>query len=237
MSNKGTYAIVGGTSGIGFALARRLVDRGDKVLIGGRSPDKLNFALARLGDSASGKCVDSADRTSLDDFFAVAPPLSGLFTPAATYRTGPFRVEDADTSEALFQGKFWSQYWTVFAALPHLLRPHASVVLMSGAASARPIGAPAYAACNAALEGLARGLAIELAPIRVNCLSPGTTDSELWRNRPADQREAAYAAWRQLTLVQRPAHVEEQADAALFLLDNGNMTGSTLYCDGGYTLR
>ena len=108
---------------------------------------------------------------------------------------------------------------------------------MSGAASARPIGAPAYAACNAALEGLARGLAVELRPIRVNCLSPGTTDSELWRNREAEQREAAYDYWNSVTLVQRPGTVEEQADAALFLLENKNMTGSTLYCDGGYTLK
>ncbi|MBO9526190.1 MAG: SDR family oxidoreductase [Sphingobium yanoikuyae] len=84
---------------------------------------------------------------------------------------------------------------------------------------------------------LPRGLAIELAPIRVNCLSPGTTDSELWRNRLRKQPEGAYDLWRKLTIVQRAALVEEQAQAALFLLDNGNMSGSTLYCDGGYTLR
>jgi len=83
----------------------------------------------------------------------------------------------------------------------------------------------------------ARGLAVELAPVRVNCLSPGTTDSELWRNRPADMRNAVYEQWRSLCLVQRPATVEEQAQAALFLLDKTNMTGSTLYCDGGYVLR
>lgn len=236
MSQTASYAIVGGTSGIGLALARLLVARGNAVRIGGRSPDRLAAALASLGDRASGQVVDTGDRASLAAFFAAGPALSGLFTPAASYRTGDFRDGDPDTSETLFQAKFWGQYWTVFEALPHLL-PSASVVLMSGAASARPIGAPAYAACNAALEGLARGLAIELAPIRVNCLSPGTTDSDLWRGRPADQREGAYDHWRRLTIVQRPAHVDEQAHAALFLLDNGNMTGSTLFCDGGYSFR
>ena len=231
-----TYAIIGGASGIGFALARLIVERGDRVLIGGRSPEKLAAKVKALGPNATGRPVEITDRASLKAFFADAPELAGLFTPAATYRTGAFRDGDPETSEALFAGKFWGQYWAAHAALPHL-RPDAAILLMSGAASARPLGAAAYAACNSALEGLARGLAVELAPIRVNCLSPGTTDSELWRNRPAEMREPAYEKWRALTLVQRPATVEEQAHAAMFLLDNSNMTGSTLFCDGGYTLR
>lgn len=230
------YAILGGSSGIGLALARKLISRGDRVLIGGRSPDKLEVALTELGNNAEGRVVDVTDRSSLNNFFSAAGPLAGLFTPAASYQTGDFRDGDIATSEALFQAKFWSQYWAVYAALPNL-HASSSVVLMSGAASARPIGAPAYAACNAALEGLARGLAVELTPIRVNCLSPGTTDSELWRNRPAEARESAYQYWNSLALVGRPAHVDEQAATALFLLDNKNITGSTLYCDGGYTLR
>lgn len=236
MTNIRTYAIIGGTSGIGLTLARTLAERGDRLLIGGRSPENLAETLAALGPTASGRTVDITDRASLDHFFAEAPALTGLFTPAASYQTGPFRDGGIETSEGLFEAKFWGQYRAIHAALPHL-REDASVVLMSGAASARPVGAPAYAACNAALEGLARGLALELNPIRVNCLSPGTTDSELWRNRPDHVREPAYDHWRKICLVQRPATVEEQAHAALFLLDNTNMTGSTLFCDGGYTMR
>lgn len=236
MTTQRTYAIIGGTSGIGFSLARKLVDRGDQVIIGGRSPQRLSSALSTLDARASGRLVDINDRMSLTAFFADSPRLAGLFTPAATYTTGAFSDGELETSEELFAAKFWGQYWAVHAALDHLL-PDASVLLMSGAASARPIGAPAYAACNAALEGLARGLAFELNPIRVNCLSPGTTDSELWRNRPASIRSSAYEHWNSLCLVGRPATTEEQAQSALFLLDNANMTGSTLFCDGGYTLR
>lgn len=236
MSTIRTYAILGGTAGIGFALARKLTDRGDNVFIGGRSPELLASALETLGQLASGRPFDITDRASVGRFFAEAPQLAGLFTPAAAYQTGTFRDGAAETSEQLFAAKFWSQYWAVYAALSRLL-PQAGVVLMSGAASVRPIGAPAYAACNAALEGLARGLAIELNPILVNCLSPGTTDSDLWRNRPDSVRQPAYAHWSRLNIVQRPATVEEQAHAALFLLDNTNMTGNTLFCDGGYSLR
>lgn len=231
-----TYAIIGGTSGIGLSLARKLVERGDHVFLGGRSPERLADTLAALGDRATGRIVEITDRSSLAQFFTAAPALSGLFTPAASYKTGPFADGDPQTSEELFGSKFWGQYWAVHTALPHLM-PDASVLLMSGAASVRPIGAPAYAACNSALEGLARGLAIELNPIRVNCLSPGTTDSDLWRKRPANVRETAYDQWNKLCILQRPATVEEQAHAALFLLDNTNMTGSTLFSDGGYSLR
>ncbi|MFK0387103.1 SDR family oxidoreductase [Agrobacterium sp. NPDC090273] len=236
MSTNRTYAIIGGTSGIGFALARKLIERGDSVHLGGRSQDRLTDALLTLGDGASGQTVEITEKESLDQFFATAPLLAGLFTPAATYKTGSFSEGNLETSEQLFKAKFWGQYWAVHAALPRLAK-HASILLMSGAASARPIGAPAYAACNSALEGLARGLAVELNPIRVNCLSPGTTDSELWRNRPDNVRKPAYEIWSTLNLVQRPATVEEQAHAALFLLDNTNMTGSTLFSDGGYSLR
>ena len=236
MSTHRTYAIIGGTSGIGLAVARKLIERGDHVFLGGRSPERLATTLTTLGDRASGRTVEITDKTSLRDFFAEAPILSGLFTPAASYQTGSFTDGDITTSEDLFKAKFWGQYWAVHAALPRLA-PNASVVLMAGAASVRPIGAPAYAACNSALEGLARGLAIELNPIRVNCLSPGTTDSDLWRNRPPGIREPAYEYWSKLCLVQRPATVDEQAHAALFLLDNTNMTGSTLFSDGGYSLR
>lgn len=236
MSTNRTYAIIGGTSGIGFALARKLIERGDRVHLGGRSQDRLTDALLTLGDGASGQTVEITEKESLDQFFATAPLLAGLFTPAATYKTGSFSEGNLETSEQLFKAKFWGQYWAVHAALPRLAE-HASILLMSGAASARPIGAPAYAACNSALEGLARGLAVELNPIRVNCLSPGTTDSELWRNRPDNVRKPAYEIWSTLNLVRRPATVEEQAHAALFLLDNTNMTGCTLFSDGGYSLR
>lgn len=236
MTTKRTYAILGGTAGIGLALARKLTDRGDGVFIGGRSAERLSLALDRLGTLANGHAVDMTDRSSVARFFDEAPMINGLFTPAASYKTGAFQDGAVETSEELFTAKFWSQYWAVHAALPRLSKD-AAIVLMSGAASVRPIGAPAYAACNAALEGLARGLAIELSPVRVNCLSPGTTDSDLWRNRPREIREPAYAHWSQLNVVQRPATVDEQAHAALFLLDNTNMTGSTLFCDGGYSLR
>ncbi|MDW5316233.1 SDR family oxidoreductase [Rhizobium sp. PL01] len=231
-----TYAIIGGTSGMGFGLAQRLVERGDRVLIGGRSSGRLEQAKQQLGPLAIVRTVDMEDRASLATYFAGEDELAGLFTPGATYRTASFRDADTETAESPFRAKFWAQYWAVHTALPHLATD-AAIVLMSGAASVRPLGNPAYSACNAAIEGLARALAVELRPIRVNCLSPGTIDSELWRNRDSAFREPVFDGWRALNLTGEVGTVDDAVDAALFLLDNGNMNGSTLYNDGGYTMR
>lgn len=231
-----TYAVIGGTSGMGLGLAQQLVERGDRVLIGGRNPERLEAAARQLGPLAIARQVDIEDRASLVSFFAGQEELAGLFTPGTSYRTASFRDADAETAESPFRAKFWGQYWAVHTALPHFSRD-AAVVLMSGAASVRPLGNPAYSACNAAIEGLARALAVELRPIRVNCLSPGTIDSNLWRNRDASIREPVFDGWRALTLTGEVGTVDDAVGAALFLLDNGNMNGSTLYSDGGYTMR
>ena len=231
------YAIIGGTSGMGFATAKSLVDRGDRVLVGGRSRERLDGALQRLGPLAQGRTVDAQDKDSIRLFFKGLAPLSGLFIPGASYQLGPFRDADPDLAESPFRGKFWPQYWSAHEALPSLA-PNASIVLMSGTASVRPPGnSAAYVACNAAIEGLARGLAIELAPIRVNCLSPGMMDSELWRTRPAEIREPAATQFRQSTALKRVGTVEDAASAVLFMFDNELLTGSCIYLDGGGALR
>lgn len=232
-----TLVIIGGTSGIGLRAARLAVQRGARVIVGGRDEARLAAAVGSIGAGAEGWPVDNTDRTSLKDFFARLPQVDGLFTPAASYQVAGIAEADEATARSPFEGKFWPQYWTVQAALP-VLAPDASIVLVGGAAGARPVpGAAAYAACNSAIEGLARALAVDLAPRRVNVIAPGTLDGELWQSREPTLRETAFARYAHATLLKRVGRVEDAADAALFLLGNPYMTGSTLYPDGGYTLR
>ncbi|CAN5351033.1 SDR family oxidoreductase [soil metagenome] len=232
-----TVVVVGGTSGIGLRVAQQVIAQGGSAWIGGRSRGKLDQALALLGPRASGGTVDVAEPASIAAFFAPIGTIDHLFTPGASYVTGPIGTLDEEAAQSPFRSKFWGQYWSVRYALPKL-SAQASVVLMAGAAGARPMrGAAAYAACNSALEGLGRALALELAPRRVNTVSPGTVDSPLWRDRPQAQREAAYQASSAANALQRVGHVDEIADAVLFLMRNAYTTGSTLYPDGGYTLR
>ncbi|MFH8346552.1 SDR family oxidoreductase [Streptomyces sp. NPDC018045] len=238
-----TVVVLGGGSGIGLEVARRVVAAGARVVLGGRGEEKLAAAAGELGDAAHWRRVDTTDQASLIAFFAGLTDFDGvdrvhhLFTPAASYRTGPMLELSDEDAESAFESKFWGQYYAVKHAAP-LLAPDASVVLMSGAASVRPVGAaPSYVACNAAIEGLGRGLAVELAPVRVNVVSPGMVDGNLWSQRPAEVREPAAATWREANLLQRAGTEGEIAEAVLFLFSNGYTTGSTLYPDGGYALR
>ncbi|MFF1379419.1 SDR family oxidoreductase [Streptomyces sp. NPDC058308] len=233
-----TVVLIGGGSGIGLRVAHRVVAAGARVVLGGRSPQRLADAARELGEAvATWRTVDVTDDASLASFFDGIDRVDHLFTSAGTYRVGPLRELSAQDAASPFTSKFWGQYHAVRHAAPKL-SSDASVVLMAGAAGARPPGpAPAYAACNAALEGLGRGLAVELAPVRVNVVSPGTIDGNLWAGRPAADREAAFAQYRRDTVLHRLGSEDEVAHAVLFLFTNGYTTGSTLYPDGGYTLR
>ncbi|MFG2222299.1 SDR family oxidoreductase [Streptomyces sp. NPDC048644] len=232
-----TVVLIGGGSGIGLRVAHQAVAAGARVVIGGRTPERLAAAAQELGDRATWRTVDTTDRSSLAAFFAELDRVDHLFTSAASYRVGPMRELSDEDAESPFVSKFWGQYHAVRYAAPKLAQD-GSVVLMSGAAGARPpAAAPAYAACNAAVEGLGRGLAVELAPVRVNVVSPGTIDGNLWAHRPEQDREAAFAQYRRDTVLGRLGTEDEVAQTVLFLFTNGFTTGATLYPDGGYTLH
>ncbi|MFC5724243.1 SDR family oxidoreductase [Streptomyces gamaensis] len=232
-----TVVLIGGGSGIGLRVAHRVVAQGGRVVLGGRTAARLRTAAAGLGGAATWRTVDTGDSASLAAFFDGIERVDHLLTTAASYRVGPMRELSEEDAASPFASKFWGQYHAVRLAAPKLARD-GSVVLMSGAASVRPVGpAPAYVACNAAIEGLGRGLAVELAPVRVNVVAPGTVDGHQWAGRPAADREAAFAQYRRDALLRRPATEEEIAQAVVFLFTNTFTTGSTLYTDGGYTLR
>ncbi|WP_326565390.1 SDR family oxidoreductase [Amycolatopsis rhabdoformis] len=230
-----TVVIIGGGSGIGLEVARRAVAAGAQVHLGGRTEAKLAAAAGEIG--AKWQVVDSTDQASLAAFFGALDEIDHLFTPGAAYRVGPLRELSDEDAASPFTTKFWGQYHAVKHAVPKLTAD-ASIVLMSGAASVRPPGAaPAYVACNAAVEGLGRGLAVELAPVRVNVVAPGTIDGNLWAQRPAAVREASFAQYEADTLLHRVGKESEVAEAVLYLLSSTYTTGSTLYPDGGYALR
>ncbi|MEU5693235.1 SDR family oxidoreductase [Actinosynnema sp. NPDC020468] len=232
-----TAVIVGGGSGIGLEVARQAVALGASVVLGGRTEAKLAAAVAELGPAARHRVVDTGDQASLAAFFGALDRVDHLFVSAATYRVGPMLALSDEDAASPFTSKFWGQYHAVKHAAPKLA-PDGSVVLMAGAASVRPpVAAPAYVACNAAIEGLGRGLAVELAPVRVNVVSPGTIDGSLWSGRPAEVREAAFGQYERDTVLHRVGTEPEVAGTVLYLFANGYTTGSTLYPDGGYAFR
>jgi NAD(P)-dependent dehydrogenase (short-subunit alcohol dehydrogenase family) len=232
-----TIVVIGGSTGIGFSVAQTAIAKGANVIIGARDAQKLQAAAAKLGERAKALEVDTSDHELLAAFFKTASKFDHLFISAATYTIAGIDSNDEQAIESPFRSKFWGQYWAVKQALPYLDKA-GSITLMAGAAGARPIkGGAIYAACNSAIEGLGRGLAIDLAPIRVNTISPGTIDGHLWQNRPQEIREMAFEHYRGASLVGRPGTEQEIADTVLYLMENRFVTGSTLYPDGGYALR
>lgn len=236
LQNK-TVVVIGGSSGIGFATAQKAIGDGANVVIGARDPAKLKRSTSELGNHARALQVDTFETGSLAAFFVAIGSFDHLFISAATYTVVGMDSDDKQAIESPFSSKFWGQYWAVKHALPYIDKA-GSITLMAGAASVKPIKDGAvYAACNSAIEGLGRGLAIDLAPIRVNVISPGTIDGHLWQSRSKEIREMAFEHYRKNSLVARPGTEAEIADTVLYLMKNRFVTGSALYPDGGYSLR
>jgi NAD(P)-dependent dehydrogenase (short-subunit alcohol dehydrogenase family) len=150
---------------------------------------------------------------------------------AAQLKTGPFKTVSMDDVRATMEGKFWGA-WRVARAAE--IRAGGSLTLVSGFLSIRPRPASAIVgAVNGALESLTRGLALELAPVRVNCVSPGLIDTPIRAAMPEAARKEMLAKTAAALPVRRVGEGEDIAMQILSFMANGFATGSIVYLDGG----
>ena len=237
--NQKRVVIIGGSSGIGMALAIQAVAAGAKVVVAGRTEAKLQAVADKLGSAVETYQVDITNDTSVRTLFEKAGALDHLVITGPAPQFGHFLELDTEQVRQEFEGKFWGQYRAVKYAAPAIAQD-GSIVLMSGAYSARPVpGATSLAAVQAGIEGLARGLAIDLSPIRVNVVSPGLTDTPIIHAAFPDEanRQALYDGQVKSLPAQRIGTPDDIAESILYLLSNRYTTGSTLFPDGGYTLH
>lgn len=172
--------IVGGTSGIGLAGAKAVADHGAHVIIIGRSEKKLRAALEQITGKNEGHALDFTVEENVSRFFGKLGSLDHLVVTAGG-NVLPASFVEAETSLArsVLEGKFWVQYNTAKHGAKHI-NPGGSITLFSGLFSRKPSkGFVALAANNGAIESLGRALAVELAPIRVNVISPGLVDTPI----------------------------------------------------------
>lgn len=209
--------VIGGTSGIGRAIADALSQRPGTV--------------HRLSRSAG---LDISDPTAVATAFAALGPVDHVVITAGSQAPGgPLTGLDLTAAKAAFDVKFWGSVTVAQAAAPHL-RPGGTLTLTSGFLARRTTpGTFVKTAMNAALEATAKLLARELAPLRVNVVSPGLTDTEAHAALPAEARQAMLARARTTLPAGRAGTPADLAAAYLFAIDTAFVTGAVLDVDGG----
>jgi len=223
--------VMGGTSGIGLATAEQLTGVGVDVIVTGRDAAKL----ARLdGRFAAAEQLDGTDREAVVKFFERLGSFEHLllaFSPGAV-GLGPVRETSPEDFETAFTDKLF--------AYIHAIR-HAQVtesITMISAASARAAipGSVTLAAVNGAIERIVSPLAAELAPVRVNAVSPGIVDTPWWSFLTDEQRQAQFEAAAGSVPAGRIGTPADVAGAIDYLVHASLITGTILPVDGGFTV-
>jgi NAD(P)-dependent dehydrogenase (short-subunit alcohol dehydrogenase family) len=221
--------VIGGSSGIGLATAELAMKEGADVVIASRSAAKLDPVAERLKVTAVSADVTSDQ--SVAELFRRAGPVDHVVLTAAQLRTGPFKTVAMEDVRATMEAKFWGA-WRV--AREAEIRPGGSLTLVTGFLSVRPRPNSAIiSAANGALESLARALALELAPVRVNAVSPGVVDTPIRAAMPEAARVEMLARTAAALPVGRVGAAEDIAQQILSFMANGFATGSIVYLDGG----
>src|SRR5580693_10188672 len=227
--------VVGGSSGIGLETARLALAEGAFVTIAGRSEERLRRAsesIAPAGERLRAVVADLSEESSIRSLFAGESHVDHVFVPAGELRPGggDLLKSDLDGLRSILEVRLMGVAHVVRQARPKM--EGGSITLMSGLYSTRPApGGGMAAAAVAAVEGMTRALALDLAPIRVNAVAPGLIDTPLWDSF-GPQREAILASALKLP-VGRAERPEETAEAVVFLMTDGFVTGVVLPVDGG----
>lgn len=233
MGLKGQHAVVmGGTSGMGLATAAQLVAHGAEVTVTGRSPERLAAAREEAGVNAVQ--VDASSATEVREFFGGLERLDHLVIALSGGKGGgPFATLDLADLRSGFEGKFWPQLLTAQASLD-VLAADGSITFLTSISTRNPDpGTAGLAAINAALEAMVPALAVELAPRRVNAISPGVIDTPWWSFLPDADRQATFADYAARTPAGRVGQAADVAGLARLLAENTFMTGTVIPCDGG----
>ncbi len=239
--------ITGGSEGLGFAIAAALVREGARVVLVARREDKLVEAVGKLGHHASYVVGDAVSQETAERAVEAAVSRHGgldlLVNNAGVLRIGAIgamSLEDVDTM--LSVNVRGTVVFTNAAVQAMSGRKGAAILLISSSAGRRPLpNISVYGATKAAVQYLTQTWAIELARrgIRVNCLSPGATETPAFRSM-AQKIPGFEQRTFDKSLIKRAASTEEIARHALTLLDEkdgGFVTGAVWEVDGGYQLN
>jgi len=229
--------VIGGTSGIGLGVARAALADGACVTVASSGAARVRAAIAGL-DGAFGAVLDVTDEPAVAAFFAREEPFDHIAFTAADWgqvHHTPLAETDIRAAASIFDVRVWG----AVAVARHggaKMRAGGTLILTNGMAAHRPQpGMAVTVAMAGAIEHLVKGLAVELAPLRVNGVCPGAIRTEAWGELPPDFRavqEARLAG----QLLPRVGETAECAEAYLYLMRNTYVTGQTLRVEGGWSL-
>jgi len=235
--------VVGGSSGIGRATAELLARGGQEVLAIGRDSERL----AAVAADAAGRGYEGRLRTASADAGDTAALRAALepfgrfdhlvLAPSSSRGIGTFAELELAELRGGFDGKYWPQTVALQQALPLLTEAGSITFITGGSSGAAYPGTAGLAAINGALEAMVPVLAVELAPRRVNAVSPGVIDTPWWDRVPSATRDALFAQFASRAPAGRIGLASDVADAIQFLIGNTFTTGNILKIDGGARLR
>jgi NAD(P)-dependent dehydrogenase (short-subunit alcohol dehydrogenase family) len=229
--------IIGGTGGLGFAAAQAASAAGASVVVVSRSRSGVDRAVSALPERTEGLTLDVTDEAAVRTFFDGLGAFDHLIHSAGEpLMSGGLADTDIEDVRRFFEIRYFGALAAVKYGAPHI-RPGGSVVLTGGTASTRPQhGTTAVSSVLAALEGLTRALAVELAPLRVNAVVPGIIRTQMWGGLPEADRDAMYRSLEERLPVGTVGEPGDVAETYLYLMRNKHSTGSTVTIDGGNVL-
>ncbi|MBL4581522.1 MAG: SDR family oxidoreductase [Gammaproteobacteria bacterium] len=228
--------IIGGTAGIGLAAAQAAVAAGAKVWVAGRSEEHIEAAKKIANGSFEVRQADTHDAASLEVIFKEVGTVDHLVSAAVGgERTlKPFLEQTEDQFKAAYD-KLWGYAKVVRTGAPYLAKDGA-ITLVSGSPARKIKPAQSPLSCvGASVENLVRCLAVEMAPVRVNVVSPGTVDTAMF-DWMGDEKSDKLQAMTASHLIKRAGTSEEVAQGILFVMQNAFVTGTTIDVDGGRIL-
>jgi NAD(P)-dependent dehydrogenase (short-subunit alcohol dehydrogenase family) len=230
--------VVGGSSGIGEATTRLLSENGASLIVTSRTQAALDKVQRENSGVVATACFDFADEDAVKEFFDGVETIDHLVIVAAGYPgTAPLSDPDFVSGiRAYFDQKFWGVIYVAKHGIAKV-KKGGSVVFFIGEA-----GRNAYANCspvaavNCAITGVAKTLAAEIAPTRVNVLCPGLIDTPVYDSLPKEARDDMYAKNAADNPVGRMGKPDDIASGVLFLITNGYVNGTVLDISGGQTI-
>lgn len=232
--NEKKVLVIGGSSGIGEAIAKGCLDLGAQVTVASHQENSLRLVSDRLGTGVEVALLDVAVESEVQAFLGRVGPQDHVVFCAEAVQRGSFVDLPIATARQNLEVKFWGTWHT---AKYMQVKAGGSFTFFSGSISRMPAQSVVpVSIINSALDTLCRGLAFELAPLRVNCISPGTVDTPAWLHLTAAARNALFAKQRAVLPLKRIGTPADVAAAALMVMQNEFMTGTVIDIDGGALL-